>query len=145
MALQPARSSGFLMWHATVRWQRDIARALVPLDLTHVQFVVLACAWWLNTHDECPSQARLAEQAGTDVMTTSQALKSLVLKGLIEHEVDPADARTRRVRVTSSGTELAPRAIAVVEAVDAEFFSVVDATDAIGLLGRLARFPVWDP
>src|SRR5256885_5403077 len=41
-------SPGFLLWHATLRWQRDVASALAPLDLTHVQFMLLACGWWLN-------------------------------------------------------------------------------------------------
>jgi hypothetical protein len=36
---------------------------------------------------------------------------------------------------------LAPRAIAVVEGVDAEFFSAVPATDALDLLGRLTHLP----
>lgn len=35
MPLSPGDSPGFLLWHATLRWQRDIATALAPLDLTH--------------------------------------------------------------------------------------------------------------
>ena len=47
MPLDPQNSPGFLLWHVTLRWQRDIAAALAPLDLTHVQFVLLASTWWL--------------------------------------------------------------------------------------------------
>jgi len=43
MPLHPNDSGGLLLWHATLRWQRGIAQALRPLDLTHVQFVLLAC------------------------------------------------------------------------------------------------------
>jgi hypothetical protein len=43
MPLHPNDSPGLLLWHATLRWQRGIARALQPLDLTHVQFVLLTC------------------------------------------------------------------------------------------------------
>ena len=39
MPLHPHESPGFLLWHATLRWQRGVAAALQPLDLTHVQFV----------------------------------------------------------------------------------------------------------
>jgi DNA-binding MarR family transcriptional regulator len=141
MALHPSQSPGFLLWHATLRWQRRVVAALAPLGLTHVQFVLLACTWWLNEQGERPSQVRLAAQAGTDVKMTSQVLRSLERKGLVEREVDPDDTRARRLRVTRRGARLAPRAIAVVEGVDAEFFSAVAATDAVGLLGRLARFP----
>lgn len=139
MVLRPGESPGFLLWHATLRWQRAIAAALAPLGLTHVQFVLLACMWWLNTHEEQPNQLALARQAGTDVKMTSQALRALEKKGLIEREVDPADTRAKRLRVTAAGAELAPRAIAVVEQVDADFFQPVAVDDAITLLTHLAH------
>ena len=138
MPLHPNDSPGFLLWHATLRWQRGIAQALAPLDLTHVLFVLLACAWWLNEQGERPSQIALAAQAGTDIKMTSQVLRSLERKGLVEREVDTADTRARRLRVTRRGARLAPRAIAVVEQVDADFFA---GTDALQLLRRLARPP----
>ncbi|MFI0743190.1 MarR family winged helix-turn-helix transcriptional regulator [Streptomyces sp. NPDC021100] len=139
MTLGPGDSPGFLLWHATLRWQRAIAAALGPLDLTHVQFVLLACTWWLNEQGEHPNQLTLARQAGTDVKMTSQVLRALEAKGLVTREVDPADTRARRLRVTSAGADLAPRAIAAVEDVDARFFRSVTHDDAVKLLGRLAR------
>ncbi|MGW6708167.1 MarR family winged helix-turn-helix transcriptional regulator [Streptomyces sp. NPDC054956] len=139
MALTPGESPGFLLWHATLRWQRDIAAVLGPLDLTHVQFVLLACTWWLNGQGEHPNQQALARQAGTDVKMTSQVVRTLEQKGLLARETDPADTRAKRLRVTEAGAELAPRAIAAVEGVDAEFFGPVPREDAIALLGRLAH------
>ncbi|MFJ6756740.1 MULTISPECIES: MarR family winged helix-turn-helix transcriptional regulator [unclassified Streptomyces] len=136
--MKPGESPGFLLWHVTLRWQRDIATALTPLDLTHVQFVLLACTWWLNGQGERPNQQAVARQAGTDVKMTSQVLRTLEKKGLIEREVDPADTRAKRLRVTGPGAELAPRAIAAVEEVDARFFGPVPVEDAVALLGRLA-------
>jgi DNA-binding MarR family transcriptional regulator len=117
-------SSGFLLWHATLRWQRLIAAALKPLDLTHVQFVLLAVLWWFVTvRKERPSQRLLAEQAGTDPMMTSQVLRALERKGLIVREANPADSRARRLGLTAKGRRLARRAIDVVEAADEEFFA----------------------
>lgn len=139
MARNPGDSPGFLLWHATLRWQRDIAAALGPLDLTHVQFVLLACTWWLNTHGQHPNQQALARQAGTDVKMTSQVLRALEGKGLIEREVDPTDTRAKRLHVTDAGAELAPRAITAVENVDARFFGQVAHHDAVTLLSRLAN------
>ena len=139
MALSPGDSPGFLLWHATLRWQRGIAAALGPLDLTHVQFVLLACAWWLNGQGEHPNQLTLARQAGTDVKMTSQVLRTLEQKGLVEREVDPADTRAKRLRVTALGADLAPRAIAAVEEVDARFFQPVEREEAVTLLSRLAH------
>jgi DNA-binding MarR family transcriptional regulator len=139
--LHPNDSPGFLLWHATLRWQRGIARALAPLDLTHVQFVLLACTWWLNEQGAQPNQVAVAAQAGTDIKMTSQVLRSLERKGLIERQVDTADTRARRLHVTRRGARLAPRAIAVVEQVDAQFFAHVPEADAIRLLRRLAQLP----
>ncbi|MFE9841122.1 MarR family winged helix-turn-helix transcriptional regulator [Streptomyces goshikiensis] len=136
--MKPGESPGFLLWHVTLRWQRDIAAALTPLDLTHVQFVLLACTWWLNGQGGRPNQLAVARQAGTDVKMTSQVLRTLEKKGLIEREVDPADTRAKRLRVTALGAELAPRAIAAVEEVDARFFAPAPIEAAVSLLARLA-------
>jgi DNA-binding MarR family transcriptional regulator len=139
MALAPGESPGFLLWHATLRWQRSIAAALAPLGLTHVQFVLLACTWWLNEQGEQPNQLALARQAGIDVKMTSQVLRALEAKGLVEREADPADSRAKLLRVTGAGAELAPRAITAVEKADEHFFQPVPTSDMVTLLGRLAR------
>ncbi|HEU5030678.1 MAG TPA: MarR family transcriptional regulator [Spirillospora sp.] len=129
--LGPDESPGFLLWHTTLRWQRDVAAALAPLGLTHVQFVLLASAWWLNRREERPNQLALARYAGTDVKMTSQVLRKLEAKDLLEREVDRSDTRARRLRVTDRGAELARRAIAAVEAADAAFFAPVPDTAAL--------------
>jgi len=129
--LDPDESPGFLLWHVTLRWQRDITAALAPLDLTHVQFVLLATTWWLNSHGEDPNQLTLARQAGTDVKMTSQVLRKLETKGLIRRDVDTADTRAKRLRVTDRGAELAARAIAAVESADTRFFQPVPDLPAL--------------
>lgn len=139
MPLSPGESPGFLLWHTTLRWQREIAAALAPLGLTHVQFVLLACTWWLNKEGEHPNQLAVARQAGTDVKMASQVLRTLELKGLIEREVDPSDTRSKRLRVTGAGSELAQRAIEAVELADAQFFEPAPAGELVPLLKRLAH------
>jgi DNA-binding MarR family transcriptional regulator len=141
MPLHPNDSPGFLLWHATLRWQREITAALKPLDLTHVQFVLLACTWWLDARGERPNQVDVAAQAGTDVKMTSQVLRSLERKGLVEREIDPDDARARRLRPTRRGATLARRAIAVVERVDEQFFVDLPPQQTLDFLARLARIP----
>jgi DNA-binding MarR family transcriptional regulator len=135
----PGDHPGFLLWRVTLRWQREIAAVLAPLDLTHVQFVLLACTYWLNDQGLAPNQATVAEQAGTDVKMTSQVIRTLEAKGLITRAVDPSDSRARRLRVTAAGADLAPRAMAAVEAADAAFFDPVSHGDAVSMLSRLAR------
>lgn len=131
MPLDPDDSPGFLLWHVTLRWQRDIAAALAPLGLTHVQFVLLASTWWLNTQGQQPNQLAVARHAGTDVKMTSEVLRKLEAKGLLRRDVDAVDTRARKLRVTDRGAQQAQAAIAAVEAADAAFFDPVPDTGAL--------------
>jgi DNA-binding MarR family transcriptional regulator len=138
--LDPDESPGFLLWHVTLRWQREIAAALAPLDLTHVQFVLLATTWWLNERGEEPNQLSVATHAGTDVKMTSEVLRKLEAKGLVVRTVDAADTRARRIHVTERGGDLALAAVAAVEGVDAAFFQATPDTAALlAMLRPLAR------
>ena len=119
----PATSPGFLLWHTTLRWQRVMAAALAPLDLTHVQFVILASTWWLNGQDEKPRQSRLSEYTGSDARMTSEVVGRLIAKGLLVRTPDPEDARAKALSVTADGAVVAARAIDVVEAADEAFFA----------------------
>jgi DNA-binding MarR family transcriptional regulator len=105
-------------------WQRRIRSALAPHELTHVQFVLLASLWWLEDHGpEPPTQARLARQAGTDPMLTSQVLRKLEVRRLLERAPDPTDTRARRLRLTPAGRDLVARALADVERADSDYFA----------------------
>lgn len=132
----PADSPGFVMWHATLAWQRRMTAVLAPLGLTHVQFVLLACTWWLGEQDGPPNQQQLAVQSGADVKMVSQVIRKLEEKRLVERAVDPGDSRARRLTVTAEGAKLAAEAIGVVEDTDAAFFGP-DAGALVALLGRV--------
>jgi len=132
----PAESPGFLLWHMTLLWQRRIAAVLAPVDLTHAQFVLLACAWWLGEQGGEPNQRQVAKQAGTDAAMTSQVLRTLERKGLLERTVDPLDTRAKRLRLTEAGRSVARFAVTAVEAVDAEVFGS-GAEDLLAALRRI--------
>lgn len=122
----PEQSPGFLLWRVTLSWQRRMRAALAPHGLTHVQFVLLASLWWLEGHaGRPPTQARLAEQAGTEPMMTSQVLRKLEARGLLAREPDPADSRARLLRLTPAGAGLLAGALADVEAADQDYFAVL--------------------
>lgn len=135
----PAQSPGFLLWRVTNRWQRSIVAALKPLELTHVQFVLLASVWWLSrTGDVLPTQREVAEHAGTDPMMASQVLRGLERRGLLRRDRDPKDGRARRIAGTAEGATLAQEAIDVVEAADRAFFSVAQPSELMRTLRALA-------
>jgi DNA-binding MarR family transcriptional regulator len=122
----PERSPGFLLWRATLTWQRQIRTALEPHGLTHVQFVLLASLWWLEQDEpEPPTQARLAAQAGTDQMMTSQVLRRLEARRLVDRTSDTKDTRARRSRLTPKGRRLVANALADVERADTDYFAPI--------------------
>ena len=120
------QSPGLLLWRVTLSWQRRIRSVLEPYDLTHVQFVLLTSLWWLGDHeDRPPTQARLAQHAGTDPMMTSQVTRKLETRGLLQRALDPTDSRARRLRLTAAGRALVARALDDVEAADEAYFAVL--------------------
>lgn len=133
----PHTSPGFMLWRVTNTWQRAIRAALAPLDLTHVQYVLLAV---LASQDRSTlvTQADLAVQASTDPMMTSQVLRTLAAKGLVERSAHPTDGRARILGLTAAGTEAARCATRVVESADAAYFAVL-GDDAPGFTARLAE------
>jgi DNA-binding MarR family transcriptional regulator len=73
---------------------------------------------------------------------TSSVLRTLEARGLVTRAPDPADARVRRLAVTEEGRRRAVEAVAVVEAVDADFFSrAQDSALVLDVLRQLAGIP----
>jgi DNA-binding MarR family transcriptional regulator len=117
-------SPGLLLWQVTNRWQALQRATLKPFALTHVQFVLLASLTWLD-FDGPVTQRRLAEHAATDPMMTSQVLRVLEQRGLVQRAPHPDDKRARALTVTPNGRALANKAVVAVEACDNAFFAVL--------------------
>ena len=117
-------SPGLLLWQVTSRWQGTLRAALKPFGLTHSQFVLLASLTWLNA-DGPVTQQDLSDHVVMDRMTTSQVLRTLESRGLVERAPHPSDGRARALAVTDRGADLAQRANAVVESCDAAFFTAL--------------------
>ena len=114
-------STGLLLWRVTNRWQAAQRAALQPFGLTHVQFVLTASLTWLGV-DGPVTQKQLADHAGTDPMMTSQVVRTLVERGLVDRAPHPDDGRAWALSVTPDGRELVNRAIVAVGACDESFF-----------------------
>lgn len=144
----PDDSPGFLLWQVTNRWQAAQRVTLEPFELTHVQFVLLASLTWLDLDEAAThrpvTQRRLADQAATDPMMTSQVLRGLERRGLVQRAPHPADKRARALTVTPAGSALANLAVVAVEACDNAFFAILGKdklafTRALRSLRRNAR------
>lgn len=132
---RPENSPGFMLWHVTNAWQRSIRAALVPHELTHVQFVLLATLTAMQPTQA--TQKQLAEAAGTDVMMTSQVIRGLESRGLITRSPHPDDGRAVLLAPTVEGAAAIDAANSAVEDADEHFFHRLGSDDVDRFLRML--------
>ena len=118
-------SPGFLLWQVTMLWQRRIAAALRPHQLTQVQFALLASLLWLSRTQSAITQAMLARHAKLDIMMTSQVLRALEKRGLVAREAHPSDTRAKVLALTKRGRSLTWKTVPIVEQADRAFFGAL--------------------
>jgi len=99
----PDNAIGFVLWRIVSRYQREMDRALAPIDLTNLQFVTLALAAWFEQAGQPASQAELARFGGIHPMQISYMLKTLESKGFIMRERSASDTRAKCVSLTRTG------------------------------------------
>lgn len=135
----PEESPGFLLWQVSTRWRRQMEAALATVDLTHVQFVILASVGWLTREGNQVTQIELARHCQTDITMTSQVLRTLERKGFIERKHRDGDERSKRPCVTDKGAQLIEKALPLVESVDREFFGPLksDTKRCVEILQKL--------
>lgn len=78
---EAGKSPGFLLWQVSMAWRRHIENALMNLDLTHPQFVLLASVGWMAQNGNAVAQIDLARHCKMDITMTSQVLRTLEKKG----------------------------------------------------------------
>jgi MarR family transcriptional regulator, organic hydroperoxide resistance regulator len=101
----PENAVGFVLWRVMHRYQREIDRVLLPLNLTHLQFTVLAIAAWLSRDGNPVIQTEVAKAGAVHPMQISHMLKALSDKRMIERARDDGDIRAKRVQVTDMGIQ----------------------------------------
>ena len=127
-AASAGESPGLALWLVTNRWQAVMRAALAPHGLTHVQYVLLATLVHLEHRqpDAVITQTVLADAAATDPMMTSQVVRALEAKSLLERPPAPHDRRARMLRATDAGVAVAAAATSSVEDADERFFAGLD-------------------
>jgi DNA-binding MarR family transcriptional regulator len=119
----PEDSTGYLLWQVVHLWQRQVELALTDLNLTHLQFVLLAGIGWLTRNGDLLTQVRLAEFCKIDVMQTSQVVRKLELKEFVNRYAHPTDTRAKVLMLTPTGATILERALPLIENLDTTFFS----------------------
>ena len=121
---RPEDSPGFLLWQLTNQWQRQQRQALAKLGLTHAQFVVLAGVLWLSSlPDNTVTQKQVSELSKIDKMSMSDLVVTLLQKKMLRRMSHDKDKRAYSLVLTDKGRRIVLKAIPIVEAIDAEFFS----------------------
>jgi DNA-binding MarR family transcriptional regulator len=117
------QSPAYQLWLASNAWVRVVRKALEPLDLTHVQYVVLSSAVRLAREHDVVTQADVCRFAALDENMMSQVVKTLVGKGLLERVPHPDDRRAHVLVPTDVGLSLAEAARAAVKPATERFFA----------------------
>ena len=77
---------------------------------------------WRQVFDRPPTQQEVADHAGTDRMMTFKVLQTLMDRGLVIRQPDPADGRVKHLVLTPDGGELTRRGIRIAVDLDEEMF-----------------------
>jgi DNA-binding MarR family transcriptional regulator len=109
----PDAAVGFVLWRLVHRFQREMNRDLAPLDLTHLQFTVLALVAWSNRDGKVVTQAELARSYDIEPMQVSQMMKVLEAKTLIIRRSPKAGTRLKCAEITPKGLALLAEAMPI--------------------------------
>ena len=136
-----SQTPGFLLWQISIEWQRLQREALANLDLTHVQFVLLATIHSIESKNEMLSQVKLSSIANVDAMMTSHVLRSLEKRNVVKREKNPSDTRAMILSTTQEGRDLLTKALKVVEEVDSKYLGRAgeDTQDLVNKLKKLTQ------
>jgi len=115
-------SLGFSCWQVSNRWQKQVCDALKPLELTHVQYLLLKGIAELNQAKQAASQAKVAAYVGTDIMMTSKVCRTLAQKKLIIRANNRQDTRAKSLIMTHKGAELLQAAHPLISQANLSFF-----------------------
>lgn len=138
---RPEDSVGFLLWQTLHRWQRYATAGLADLDLTHMQFTVLAAIGWLSREAAPPIQTAVADHCQLDAMTVSQLVRTLEKKGFVARTAADRDARAKAVSLTGAGTAALAAALPRIDEMDRAFFAPADVDALMRELGAVYRGP----
>lgn len=134
-------SVGFLMWQISTLWRRKIKQELMPLNITHAQYVVMAVTDMLNEKQTEVTQQDISQTSMIDVMTVSTILSLLEKKEYINRSRSQLDSRAKAIYVTKAGKNILQQATNTIENIDETFFCIDQNTkkDLLKILQILSK------
>jgi DNA-binding MarR family transcriptional regulator len=134
-----AQNPAYQLWLATNAWQRMVRKALEPFDVTHCQFVILAAVDTIREEGEIATQVAVHRFAAIDENMTSQVVKTLITKGLLNRDRHPTDGRGHMLSLTEEGAKLVAEVREVIRPAKDAFFAPLgeEISELTRLLGKL--------
>ncbi|MEU7603789.1 MarR family transcriptional regulator [Streptomyces sp. NPDC040724] len=108
-------TAGFLVWRLSMKWRVAVDRAVAPLGLTHAQYALVASLYGMGRSGLRPSQRQLADHTGLEPLYVSKLARALEAAGLVARTRDPDDPRAVQLSLTEQGSDVARRAVKVVQ------------------------------
>ncbi len=119
-------STGFLLYNLTTLLQRRMKRELDVLDITHMQFVLLATLKRLSKSNKPITQIEIATESKADKMMVSKVLRNLQTKGFVTREEHSTDTRAKTILLTKEGNLMLQKGFAIVKKVEKDFFECLE-------------------
>lgn len=125
---------GYALMHAAQTWRTEATGVLKPHGLTVPQFLVVMALFRQARHEWAPlTQSEVAVRLGMDANTTSQIVRGLERRGILQRTTHPGDARARALALTDPGIETARRASVDARRLNDTYFSVISAEQLAAL------------
>lgn len=125
-ATEPYGELGFLLAQVSFLKQRIVNTALKPLDITYMQFVILAGTLELGCEEGTVTQQDISRKRRLNKAMVSHIVKHLIAGGLLERREHPGDGRAYSLSLTQQGRHKALAAKKIAYEVDKVFFARID-------------------
>lgn len=133
---QPDQQLGYLLTQVSFLKQRIINAGLKELDITYMQFIILAGI--LELADEgIVSQQTIVDKRRLDKAMVSVVLKALISRGLVTRQPHPTDKRAYTLTLSDEGRQKALQGKEITVEIDRRFFAKVNKKNLINILTKL--------
>ncbi|MFT3737271.1 MAG: MarR family winged helix-turn-helix transcriptional regulator [Breznakibacter sp.] len=133
----PNGQLGFLLVQTSWLKQRINSSAFKGLNVTYVQFVILAGILELGVNNQIVTQQTIVAERRLDKAMVSSVVKTLLQKKMITKMNHPSDHRAMILALTQEGERIARKGKEIAKHVDAMFFDHIDKEILRGVLEKL--------
>ncbi len=116
------KNTGYILWRVANCWNRKIEKGLSPLNISQVQFILMAGLDRFTQNKCYVRQQDLSKYCHTDINVTSQALRKLESKGMVERVYRKGNNKSRYPVLTDLGKATLVKAHEISKIAHTEFF-----------------------